>query len=69
MTNTEDRKSWGGVREGAGRKKLSDSGLVKVQIAPQRDELEAIDSEAKKNGMNRTRFIVECVRFWKENHK
>lgn len=59
----------GGLREGSGRKKLSESGRVKVQIAPQKDELEAIDSEAKKNGMNRTRFVVECVRFWKENHK
>lgn len=69
MTDSEDKKSWGGVREGAGRKRLSDSGLVKVQIAPQRDELEFIDCEAKKAGMNRTRFIVECVRFWKENSK
>jgi len=59
----------GGIREGSGRKKLSESGLVKVQIAPQRDELEFIDREAEKAGMNRTRFLVECARFWTENHK
>lgn len=69
MTDSESKKSWGGVREGSGRKRLSEGGLVKVQIAPQRDELELIDLEAKKAGMNRTRFIVECVRFWTENRK
>lgn len=59
----------GGSREGAGRKKLSASGRVKVQIAPQKDELDLIDCEAEKAGMNRTRFVVECARFWKENHR
>jgi len=59
----------GGSREGAGRKKLSESGRVKVQIAPQQNEVEMIDSEAEKSGMNRTRFVVECVKFWKENHR
>ena len=65
---TEENKSWGGARKGSGRKKLSEGGRVKVQIAPQQCELELIDSEAEKNGMNRTRFVVECVKFWKENH-
>lgn len=66
---TEETKNWGGVREGSGRKKLSDSGRVKIQIAPQQNELELIDSEAEKAGLNRTRFVVECAKFWKENHK
>ena len=37
--------------------------------APQKNELELIDSEAEKAGLNRTRFVVECAKFWKENHK
>lgn len=65
----EAEKNWGGARAGSGRKKLSEDGQVKIQIAPQKNELELIDSEAKKAGLNRTRFIVECARFWKENHK
>ena len=69
MTDSENSKNWGGARAGAGRRKLSESGRVKVQIAPQKDELELIDSEAEKAGMNRTRFVVECVRFWTESHR
>ncbi len=59
----------GGAREGGGRKKMSESGRIPIQIAPQRDEIDFIDGEAKKAGMNRTRFVVECVRFYAENHK
>ena len=69
MTNSDDKKNWGGAREGAGRRKLSESGRVKVQISPQKEEIELIDSEAEKAGMNRTRFVIECAKFWKENHK
>ena len=68
MTDSEPR-NWGGIREGSGRKKLSDSGRIKIQVAPQKEEVELIDSEAEKSGMNMTRFVVECVKFWKENHK
>ncbi len=59
----------GGARENSGRKKLSESGRIPVQIAPQKEEIEFIDNEAKKAGMNRTRFVVECVKFYVENHK
>lgn len=63
------KKVHGGAREGSGRKKLSESGRVRIQIAPQQSELDMIDNEAEKAGMNRTRFVVECVRFWTENHR
>lgn len=69
MTDLENKKNWGGARKGAGRKKLSEGGQIKIQIAPQQNELELIDSEAEKAGLNRTRFVVECAKFWKENHK
>lgn len=69
MESQENKKKYSGYGyHGGGRRKLSESGRVKVQIAPQQCELELIDSEAEKNGMNRTRFVVECVKFWKENH-
>lgn len=58
----------GGFREGSGRKKLSDSGRKQVQFSFQKNELDLIDELAQKEGLNRTRFIVECVKFWKENH-
>lgn len=63
------KKVHGGARKGSGRKKLSESGRVRIQIAPQQSELDMIDNEAEKAGMNRTRFVVECVRFWIENHR
>lgn len=69
MEKQTEKKYSGYGYHGGGRKKLSESGRVKVQIAPQRDELELIDSEAGKAGMNRTRFVVECAKFWKENHR
>lgn len=68
-SETEKPKYSGYGYHGGGRKKLSESGRVKVQIAPQKEEIELIDSEAEKAGMNRTRFVVECVRFWKEKHR
>lgn len=58
----------GGFREGSGRKKLSDSGRKQVQFSFQKNELDLVDELAQKEGLNRTRFIVECVKFWKENH-
>ena len=39
----ETEKNWGGARAGSGRKKLSEGGQVKIQIAPQKNELELID--------------------------
>ena len=58
----------GGYREGAGRKKLSESGRVQVQFSLQQAEIDEIKRLAAENGMNNSRFIVECVNFWKNNH-
>lgn len=58
----------GGFREGSGRKKLSESGRKQVQFSLQQNELDLIDGLAKQAGLNRTRFVVECVNYWKENH-
>lgn len=68
----EDKKyneNWGGVRSGAGRKKISESGRIAVQISPQQDELDEITKAAEKEGLNRTRFVIKCVKFYLENHK
>ena len=67
--NETEKKYTGYGYHGGGRKKLSESGRIRVQFSPQKDELKMIDETAEKSGMNRTRFIVECVKFWKENHK
>lgn len=57
----------GGAREGSGRKKLSESGRKKVQFSLQQHEIDLINELAEKAGLNKSRFIVECVNFWKEN--
>ncbi len=59
----------GGAREGSGRKRLSESGRVQIQFSLQQNEIDEIKEEADKAGLNRSRFIVECVKFWKEQHK
>ena len=70
MENQENKKKYSGYGyHGGGRKKLSESGRVKVQISPQQCELDMIDGWAEKSGMNRTRFVVECVKHWIESHK
>lgn len=61
--------NWGGKREGNGRKKLSPSGRIRVQFSLQQNELDAIETEAEKAGLNKSRFVAECVKFWIEQHK
>ena len=34
----------------------------------QQYEIDLIKELAEKNGQNKSRFIAECVSFWKENH-
>lgn len=58
----------GGAREGSGRKKLSESGRVQVQFSLQQFEIDLIKELAEKEGTNKSRFIAQCVAFWKENH-
>ncbi len=60
---------WGGAREGSGRKKLSESGRIPIQVSLQQHELDLLNSEAKKAGLNKSRFFVECLKFWVENHQ
>lgn len=62
-------ENWGGARKGAGRKKISESGRIPVQISPQQEELDEITKAAESEGLNRTRFIIKCVKFYLENHK
>lgn len=59
----------GGARENAGRPRMSESGRKQVQFSLQQNEIDMIDALAKKAGMNRSRFIVECVRLYRENRK
>lgn len=58
----------GGYREGSGRKKLSESGRVQVQFSLQQFEIDLIKELAEKEGMNKSRFVMQCIHFWKENH-
>jgi hypothetical protein len=57
----------GGAREGSGRKKLSESGRKNFSISLQQHEIDLINELAEKAGLNKSRFIIECVNFWKEN--
>lgn len=63
------REHSGGRREGAGRKKLSESGRRAVQFSLQQNEIDMITELSAATGLNKSRFIIECVKFWKENHQ
>lgn len=58
----------GGAREGAGRKKLSESGRKQIQLSLQQNEIDLIKKLASDNGIAVSRFIVDCVTFWVDNH-
>ena len=53
---------------GGGRKKLTESGRIQVQFSLQQNEVDLINELSVKAGLNKSRFIAECVRFWSENH-
>lgn len=59
----------GGKRENAGRKKLSESGRIRTQFSLQQNEIDLIKELAAKQGLNKSRFIMECVKFYNENHQ
>lgn len=68
MAENKEHPTWGGKREGQGRPKLSESGRIRVQFSLQQDEIDLIKQLAQAQGMNNSRFIMECVNFWKEQH-
>ena len=68
MAENKEHPTWGGKREGQGRPKLSESGRVQVQFSLQQFEIDLIKELAEKEGLNKSRFIMQCINFWKENH-
>ena len=65
---SEEKKYSGYGYHGGGRKKLSESGRIRVQFSLQQNEIDLIKELAERAGLNNSRFIMECVKFWKENH-
>ena len=57
----------GGIREGAGRKKLSESGRKQIQLSLQQNEIDLIKSLAKEKGLPVSRLVMECVRLYIAN--
>ncbi len=51
----------GGKREGAGRKKLSESGRKQVQFSLQKDEIEMLKTKAKAKGLPMSRYIAKLI--------
>lgn len=41
---------------------------VLFQVSCQPEEKESIEELAKKSGMNKSKFILECVKYYKETH-
>ncbi len=68
MAENKEHPAWGGKREGQGRPKLSESGRVQVQFSLQQFEIDLIKELAEKEGLNKSRFLMQCINFWKENH-
>lgn len=69
MSESEKPKYSGYGYHGGGRKKLSESGRIRVQFSLQQNEIDRIKAEAERLGMNNSRFIVSCVDFWLEHQK
>ena len=46
----------------------SESGRVQVQFSLQQFEIDLIKELAEKEGLNKSRFLMQCINFWKENH-
>lgn len=67
MENEKKTPHRGGYR-GGGRKKLSESGRKQVQFSLQQDEVDLIKQAAEAAGLNSSRFVVQCVKFWIENN-
>ena len=65
----ENTNNHGGARAGAGRKRLSPSGQVKVQFSLQQEEVDLIEILSAKENLNKSRFIASCIKFWQENHR
>lgn len=68
----ENKNDWGGSRKGAGRKKGT---LNKGEHKSGRIVITCLESEeadvkqlAKKQGKTTSSFILECVKYYKENH-
>lgn len=66
------RKNAGGARQGAGRKKgtlnKGEHKTGRIVITCLESEETEIKQLAKNQGKTTTSFILECVRFYKENH-
>ena len=60
----DEKKNWGGKREGSGRKKKAESRIVSIKL--NNDLLEAFPTFIKKDGklvkFNRSEYINEAVR-------
>ena len=49
--------------------KMSESGRKQVQFSLQQNEIDLINTLAEKAGLNKSRFIVDCVKAWQEAHR
>ena len=65
----ESEKKYSGYGyHGGGRKKITESGRKQVQFSLQQCEIDLITELAENAGLNKSRFIMECVNFYKANH-
>lgn len=58
----EKKDGRGGVRPGAGRPRLSESGRKQLQISLQQDEVDMLKAKAKAAGLSVSRYIAALVR-------
>lgn len=63
MMSETNKASWGGTRQGSGRKKGGGSGTRRVSfsVSCQPKELEALKAAAKEKGIPLSRLIVKSV--------
>lgn len=60
-----DKSTWGGAREGAGRKPKNKSGkAVTVSFCCSPEQKEHLKEDVKKSGLNQSEYI--CKKLWSE---
>jgi len=67
VENTEKPKYSGYGYHGGGRKATGVK-RVQIQFSLYKEDIEEIDEICEKNGFNRSQFLRECVKLWKETH-
>ncbi len=58
----------GGVREGSGRKKISESGRKNLALSLQQNQIDYIKKLAKKANKTNSQLVYDAIKYYEENY-